>query len=90
MVIWKFDVLPDKFECEMPEGAAILTVQTQGSEPKMWALVDPTRPRKTRRFATFATGQPVPDGGDLRYVGTFQLDGGDLIFHLFEIGVETQ
>jgi hypothetical protein len=92
MVIWKFGVAAGEFTHEMPEGAAILTVQTQADEPQMWALVDPDQPRRPRRFATLATGQPIPEEltGAMRYIGTFQLAEGGLVFHVFEVEVRAQ
>jgi hypothetical protein len=97
MMIWKYPVQPGEFVHEMPEGAAILTVQAQGPNrqfnepvPMMWALVDPSRPRRPRRFVTFATGESIPDTDELRYIATFQLRDGELIFHVFETEVQTQ
>ena len=67
----------------MPVGAKVLSVQTQGNRLQIWALVDPHAPAETREFATYGTGQPMPDDPG-QFIGTYQLDGGGLIFHLFE------
>lgn len=84
--IWKFPIHgPLQFTTIMPEGAQILSVQVQGDAPQMWALVDPSRPAEERTFISFATGQMVPNGLDLIHLGTVQFDGGDLVFHVFEV-----
>jgi len=85
-MIWKWMLTPDCV-IEMPAGALVLTVQTQHGEPQIWALVDPTRQKVRRRFRTYGTGHVVPDYPG-EYVGTFQLSGGALVFHVFEGGEE--
>ena len=52
------------------------------NEPTLWALVDPDAPMESRRIRTYGTGGRVPD--NLEWLGTFQLDGGGLVFHAFE------
>lgn len=87
--IWKFP-LPTTDEgsvLEMPIGAEVLTVQTQTDRPQLWAVVDPFADTELRTFRTYGTGHPIEhDPG--RYVATYQLHGGGLIFHVFEIGTE--
>lgn len=52
----------------------------------VWALVNPEEPTERRPFRLAGTGHPIDyEADDLRFVGSFQLDGGTLIFHLFEI-----
>lgn len=83
-VIWKW-VIPlasGVFASEMPVGAEILSVQTQNSEGVMWARVDPQAPTATRLFRIAVTGGDCPDGS---YVGTYQLDAGAFVAHLFEV-----
>ena len=81
--IWKYPVeATDSFLVEMPIGARILSVQVQRDEVCMWALVDPNAPTEGRRFNVYGTGHPIRrDPGE--FVGTFQLRGGALVFHLF-------
>jgi len=82
--IWKYLIpVKDEFSVDMPEGATILAVQMQRNEPHIWALVYPANHSETRRFRVFGTGQPIDDH-NLSYIGTFQILGGDLVFHLFE------
>jgi len=88
MTIWKFPVrIADEFSIEMPVGAQVLSVQVQGTEPQLWALVNPKARRTMRRFRVHGTGHPVaPDIGE--FVGTFQVRMGTLVFHLFDQGEE--
>lgn len=67
---------------QLPVGAEALTVQTQGDIPWLWALIDDEQPNETRKFAIVGTGHPAPEDG--RYISTFQLHGGQLVFHVFE------
>jgi hypothetical protein len=80
--IWKYSLTPD-CTLSMPVGSIILTVQEQEQRPCLWALVDPAAPHECRRFRTYGTGHPVADDPG-EYIGTFQLNGGSLVFHLFE------
>lgn len=40
---------------------------------------------RTRRFSVRGTGHRFPEHETVRYVGTFQLERGDFIGHLFEV-----
>jgi hypothetical protein len=70
----------------LPLEAEILTVQSQQGNPYMWALVDPENKLVERVFEVFGTGHPIQEdmGTDRKYIGTFQLQDGFLVFHLFE------
>ncbi len=85
--IWKFPVkmpLEDNlFSVEMPEGAQVLTIQTQARLAQMWALVDPASPLEERFFRLYGTGHHINAEMGC-YVGSFQLAEGALIFHIFE------
>jgi hypothetical protein len=86
LTVWKFPIpITDNFEIEMPKSAACLTVQLQHDNPYLWALVDPTAESTKVKFRLAGTGHPieVPQEG-LEYLGSFQLSGGDLVFHLFK------
>ncbi len=83
--IWKFPLLLGRRVIEMPRHARVLTVQVQHGTPYLWVLVNPDAATAPRIFRVFGTGHPVEfpeDDGD--YVGTFQLQGGALVFHVFE------
>ena len=88
LTIYKYPVLiKDHFTLELPVGAEILTVQTQRGTPHLWARVDSETEEETRYFRLSGTGHPL--GEDyiriINYIGTFQMENGALVFHLFEI-----
>jgi len=70
----------------LPSDAEILAVQSQDHTPHIWAMVEPENKVEERVFEIFSTGQPIGEGMgvDRKYIGTFQLQGGTLVFHLFE------
>jgi len=85
MTIYKYPIrATDVQSVEMPEGAEILTVQTQNGDACIWALVNEDAPYKVRRIEVFGTGHQVSEEHKRKYIGTFQLRGGALVFHVFE------
>lgn len=82
--IWKYTVHWDEFTLEMQRGAQVLSVQVQDGVPRMWAIVDPGAATETRHFRLVGTGHTINDTEELRFIGTFQIHGGELVFHLFE------
>jgi hypothetical protein len=91
-VVWKYvidlaAVKAGEVSFDMPVGAELLTVQTQAAyaalgHGALWALVDPTAPKETRRFRVVPTGGSPEELTAERYVGTFQL--GRTVWHVFE------
>mgnify|MGYP001576669000 CR=1 FL=1 len=81
--IWKFEIpVEDHFEVQIPMASQVLTVDVQHGQPCIWALVNPDAERIAYKFVLRGTGHPIEE--DLGpYIGTFQLAGGGLIFHLF-------
>jgi len=67
----------------MPKDAEILSVQVQYNDICIWALVDPKNELIERGFNIFGTGHEIPETVG-KYIGTFQIDDGRLVFHLFE------
>lgn len=89
--IWKFELkVTDSQRVTIPTGAVMLSVQVQNGVPVLWALCNPGRPPSTVLIHTHGTGHDVgPSRG--QYVGTYQVHGGELVFHVFattEYGVE--
>lgn len=87
MTIWKFPlVVDDMQEILMPDRAEVLAVQVQNDRPCIWALVDEKlHPTARRVFVTIGTGHPIPyPMATLKYVGTYQIAEGALVFHVFE------
>lgn len=89
-VIWKYQLAPlaraaggEAFIIKLPLCSEVLSVQVQSGEPVLWAAVYPNSKLQARRFCIIATGQPYEEEG-LKYIGTFQMIGGQLVLHLFE------
>ena len=85
--IWKFELkITDIQEMSMPKGSAILSVQAQNNKPYLWALVEPEESIETIIIETFGTGNPIMDsiGDPRKFVGTYQLENGAFIGHVFE------
>jgi len=84
--IWKFEIKPYDLAVKIPKGAEILTVQTQNGNPYIWALVCPENEKEERYFEIYATGDEIQSDGGInrKYINTFQLESGSLVFHLFE------
>lgn len=81
--IFKYPIeATDSQGIEMPAGAKILCVQTQGEQPCIWAQVDPHERMVRRQIWVYGTGHHMLRTQD-KYVGTFQLSGGSLVFHVF-------
>lgn len=68
----------------MPQHAQVLSVHVQNGMACLWALVNPALPFEERRFFVYGTGHAVEDTSLGRFVGTFMLSGGNLVFHVFE------
>jgi predicted regulator of amino acid metabolism with ACT domain len=83
--IFKYRIkIDDLQEIQMPVGAEILTVQVQQETPCIWAMVDDDVPiMHTRRIETFGTGHAVQEA-ERKYIGTYQIRNGALVFHVFE------
>lgn len=82
--IWKFEIYPGPVSVNIPVGGTFLSVQTQGDCPVMWfEIPDDKAPTEARHFVSFGTGFNMGDFKG-KYLGTFQLNMGALIFHLYE------
>ena len=82
--IWKYPLrIADEQTIDFPEGAEVLAVQVQKGAPCLWVRVDPAAPKTPRKIITHGTGHPVPETTG-RYIGTYQIEGGALVFHVFE------
>ena len=84
LVIYKYALQTiDEQELTMPVGAKVLCVQVQDGEPYLWALVDTRRPHESRTVLTCGTGNPTLLTPNHTHVGTYQLHGGALVYHVF-------
>ena len=101
--VWKYELRAgDEQLIEMPRGAVLLCVDVQSvsmrlsdggrspgtEQPCLWAVVHPERETCVRRVLIVGTGQLTELEG-AEYVGTFQLGGGRLVFHVFDAGEVT-
>ena len=77
----------DVVEINMPLGALCLTVQVQREQPCIWAMINETEKRtEIKKFMVAGTGHDLTfPPGESRYIGTFQLVGGSLVYHVFEL-----
>lgn len=87
--IWKYELqTTDESVIELPKNAEILTLQAQRDVPCIWALVDPNKEKEKRYFETYGTGHPFAVNASMfsirKYIGSYQLLGAELIFHVFE------
>ena len=87
LTVFKYPVpFGDYFVLDLPLGAKVLAVDVQHGQPQLWALVNPDHKTEPRRFRFAGTGHPIEDTADcLEYISTFQVEGGSLIFHIFEV-----
>lgn len=85
MRIFKYTLdVVDTQAVAMPIGAKILTVQLQKERVCLWAVCDEAAGFEFRKIAIFGTGHSMPDI-PMKYISTFQMYDGDLIFHAFEV-----
>lgn len=87
--IWKYTLKPI-VTFEMPVGAQVLSVDEQGDDICMWALVDPEAGKIHRKFMVFGTAHNIPEPHEgprmeLTYVGSAQPGDRTLAFHVFEV-----
>ena len=87
MEIWKFPFpLGDAVTVRIPAGARLLSAQVQNGTPCVWALVQPDAGLVDRTLYIRGTGHSASGMAVLPFVDTFQLRGGDLVFHVFDGG----
>jgi hypothetical protein len=83
--IYKYPIeVVDEQIVKMPQFSKILTVQLQRNHVCIWAEVETDEPIVDYELFIFGTGHEIPPYLKKRYIGTFQLLGGDLVFHLYE------
>lgn len=82
--IWKFELMiTDRQEIQMPILSEILTVQMQYGVPCLWAKVSSDYKKENKIILMYGTGHRIVHELG-KYIGTFQIDDGQLIFHVFE------
>ena len=93
--IWKFPLaLTDEQEIEMPQASKILHVDVQRVRHSdtevveqlfIWALVYPEAPKVRRKVYVFGTGNPYKTEGPVDHIGTVQMAGSALVWHVFAL-----
>jgi len=84
--IWKYELdIVGHQTLMIPAGGIVLSVQIQKGVACIWVLVNPEKEKVERKFAIFGTGHPITTVNSGRnFIGTIQIDGGNLVFHVFE------
>lgn len=67
----------------MPFGAKVLFASMQNSDLCLWVEVDDEEKLQNRKFRIYGTGHTLPDDPG-RYLGTFIMHNGALVFHIYE------
>ena len=84
--IYKYPLpITDEFVIEMPAMHRLLLVDTQKGMPFVWALVNPDTEKILVTFRIYGTGHGIKDVDKMQYVGTFQEDFGNLVWHVFKV-----
>lgn len=68
---------------DMPLDAQILSIQNQQGSLEIWAKVVPNTDMVQRHFEIYGTGRIIQPG-QRTYLATVQMDGGALVWHIFE------
>lgn len=86
MKIYKYQLeLADTQLVEMPANAKILSVQIQRTEICLWAMVNPSDGKISRRIFMAATGHEIRhETAFAPHIGTAQQ--GDFVWHFFDGG----
>lgn len=83
MRIYKYDI--SKSSVAMPKGAKILSLHVQFNKATIWALVNPDNDLVKRKLLHIPTGCGESQNfSDLEYIGTYLVDGGNGVYHVFE------
>ena len=84
-VIWKFQLEVTSHQTvEMPKGAHIIHVASQFEKPCLWAIVDPMAEKEARPIGILTTGQTSFGAREIKYLGSFMLQGGAFVWHVVE------
>ena len=85
LTVYKYPIQPGESNILMPSGAEILSCHVQNGEPFVWAIVDTGATiDESRKFTVHGTGHELPDDiGKFNYLGTFLLEDGRLVFHVW-------
>jgi hypothetical protein len=81
--IYKYQIVTaDRFKVQTPRLVRWLCVHNQHDSPMIWAVVDTDGPAENHFLLVRGTGHPFT-GEEGKYLGTFQMADGSLVFHVF-------
>jgi hypothetical protein len=85
-IIWEWNLPPDVTTTLMlPQGAEVLdVVETNTGSVTMYVLCRKNVPLLPRHFAIFKAGVVIPET-PMRFIKTFLVNHGSLVFHAFEV-----
>lgn len=83
--VYKYPLSTQDFtEVNLPVGAELLYVNEQYGKFYLWAMVDVGEEVEKRRIIRIAgTGHDISQ--NVRYINSFYVIGGALVFHAFEV-----
>lgn len=83
--IYKYQInVTDLFSIKLPVGYEVLSIQVQDDVPFMWCKINEGAPTENVYFSVVGTGHQIPPVSK-KYLGTFQLNNGRFVGHLFEV-----
>jgi len=85
--IWKYQLEATDIQIlQIPSGGVILSCQIQKGKPCLWVMVEPELKKTDRFIEIIGTGNPAHETLNVKriFIDTIQIDGGDLVFHIFE------
>lgn len=80
--IFKYELHPLQKTMLVHDGCKFLSVQVQRGIPCVWVEVDTDMISIEIPIYIIPTGGQLPDA-NCEYLGTFQLEDGDLVFHVY-------
>jgi len=84
ITIWKFPIENvNRQVLRVPKGIKPLTVEVQNGVPCLWATVDTEAELGQAVVRVVGTGHDAEEVRFMDYLGTYQLRGGALVFHVF-------
>jgi len=85
--ILKYEIEPKEIQTiSLPRQAKILTVGCVKDSLYLWALIDlDNNTNEDRIIRVLGTGWTLGVEEDRTYIGTAQMNGGKLIWHVFEV-----
>lgn len=84
MKIFKYEIpIEDEFTLKLPHSSQILSFQCQKGKPYIWVLHPENKPLVDHHFSLIGTGHHIKPC-ECNFIGTVQLLGGDLVYHLFQ------